>query len=338
MIKVAINGFGRIGRNTIRAAIKYGIWDKLDFTAVNDPGMTPEIAAYLMEYDTVMGRFEGEIKQENDGIVINGKKLKLLSEKEPSSLPWKNMGVNVVLECSGFFTDANKAKGHIDAGAKKVLISAPAKNEDITINLGVNPEMYDEDKHHIISMASCTTNCLSVVAQTLHEAFGIEKALVTTTHAYTSTQKILDAPDYKHIRRGRAAAANIVPTSTGASRATELVLPKLEGKLDAVAMRVPVADASIVDMVAITEKPVTVESVNMAFKKVSEGKLKTIMDYTEVPLVSSDYIGSSYSAVFDAKLTKVMGDNFVKIFAWYDNEMGYSTRLAECALFIARKL
>jgi len=338
MKKLGINGFGRIGRNTLRAAIKYGIWDKIEIVAVNDPGMTPELAAYLFENDTVMGTFEGDVEAGNNGIKINGKSIKLLSEKDPASLPWKDIGVEIILECSGFFTDANKAKGHIDAGAKKVLISAPAKNEDITINLGVNPEMYDPVKHNIISMASCTTNCLSVVAKTLNDNFGIVKSLITTTHAYTSTQKILDAPDPRHVRRGRAAAANIVPTTTGASKATELVLPELKGKLDAMALRVPVVDASIIDMVALTEKPLTVELVNAAFKEAAEGKLKSIMSYTEKELVSSDYIGSPYSAIFDAKLTKVLGDNMVKLFAWYDNEMGYSTRLAECALFIARKL
>ena len=338
MKKVAINGFGRIGRNTLRAAVKSGIFHKLDFAAINDPGMTPELAAYLLEYDSVMGRFEGEIWPEPDAITVNGKKIKLLTGKDPLELTWKDLGIDVVIESSGFFTEAVKAKGHIQAGAKKVLISAPAKGEDITINLGVNQEMYDTTKHNIIAMASCTTNCLAPVAKVLNREFGIINAFMTTAHGYTSSQLLLDGPSKKDVRRGRAAAINIVPTSTGAAKAVELVLPEVKGKLEALALRVPVPAGSIIDLVATTEKKITVDSVNQAFKRASEEELRGIIHYTEIPLVSSDYVGSPYSCVVDAKLTRVLGENMVKVFAWYDNEFGYSSRLAECALFIAEKM
>ncbi|OGI04870.1 MAG: type I glyceraldehyde-3-phosphate dehydrogenase [Candidatus Melainabacteria bacterium GWF2_32_7] len=339
MSKVGINGFGRIGRNTLRAAIEKKIFDKLDIVAINDPGMNLEMAAILLEYDTVMGRFKGEVKVENDSLIVNGKKLRLFAEKNPADIPWKDLGVDIIIESSGFFTDANNAKAHIDpAGAKKVIISAPAKNEDVTINLGVNENMYDSSRHNIVSMASCTTNCLATVAKVLLKEFGIVKGMMTTDHAYTSSQKLLDAPDHKHIRRGRAAAQNIIPASTGASEATELVLPELRGKLDAIALRVPVADASIIDFVVLTEKSVTVDSVNQAFKRASEGELRGIMGYSEKPLVSSDFIGSHYSSIVDSELTRTLGDNMVKVLAWYDNEMGYSTRLAEFAVFMSERL
>ncbi|EKE02659.1 MAG: hypothetical protein ACD_20C00349G0006 [uncultured bacterium] len=339
MAKVAINGFGRTGRNALRVGFECEIFDKVDFVAINDPGFTPEMAAYLFQHDTTMGRFKGEIKAESDGIVINGKKVKLLTEKNPGDLPWRDMEVDVVIEASGFFTDANKAKAHIEqAGAKKVLISAPAKNEDITINPGVNEHKYNSANHNIVSLGSCTTNCFSTVCKVLNDEFGIAKGMMTTSHAYTNTQELLDKPELKHIRRSRAAAQNIIPTTTGASKSTTAVLPELEGKIDAVALRVPVPDASIIDFVVMTEKPVTVESINQAFKRASEGELKGILGYTEEPLVSSDYIGSTYSSVVDAGLTRTLGDNMAQIFAWYDNEMGYSTRLAQFAVFIAEKL
>lgn len=338
MAKVAINGFGRIGRNTLRAAVQWGIFEKIDFAAINDPGLSPENAVYLLQYDSVMGEFKGDINFDQGNLIVNGKKIRFFSEKEPSSLPWKELNIDVVIESSGFFTEAEKAKAHIDSGAKKVLISAPGKNPDITLNLGVNEDMYDPSKHNIISMASCTTNCASPIAKILHKEFGIKKGLMTTVHGYTTSQSLLDGPNKKDPRRGRAAAVNIVPTSTGAAKAVALVLPELEGKLDATALRVPVSDGSILDFVAVVEKSVSADEVNDALKRASEGELKGIMHYMEKPLVSSDYTGTCYSCAIDAKLTKVMDNNLVKVFGWYDNEMGYSARLAECAVFVANKL
>lgn len=334
MTKVAINGFGRIGRNTLRAAVKTGIFDKVDYVAINDPGLKPEDAARLFKYDSVMGKFDGEVEAYEEGIVVNGKKIKFYSEKDPSQLPWKDLGVDIVVESTGFFTDAEKAKAHITAGAKKVIISAPATNEDITIVLGVNEDKYDSSKHDVISMASCTTNCLAPVAKVIKEKFGIVKGLMTTVHSYTGDQRILDA-GHKDPRRARAGALNIVPTKTGAAKAVALVIPELKGKLDGFAMRVPTPDVSLVDVVFETEKNVTVEEVNAALKEGADGH---VLCYTEEPLVSTDYIGSSQSSTVDALLTRVMGDNMVKIISWYDNEMGYSTRLAETVKFVADKL
>ena len=332
--KVAINGFGRIGRNTLRAAIREGIFDKIDYVAINDPGLTPADAARIFKYDSVMGKFCGTVEAYKEGIIVNGKKIKFYAEKDPANLPWKDLGVDVVVESTGFFTDAEKAKAHIAAGAKKVIISAPAKNEDLTIVLGVNDDMYDTNKHNVISMASCTTNCLAPVAKAIMENFGIVKGLMTTVHSYTGDQRILDA-GHKDPRRARAGALNIVPTKTGAAKAVALVLPELKGKLDGFAMRVPTPDVSLVDVVFETEKKVTVEEVNEALKKAADGH---VLCYTEEPLVSSDYIGSSQSSTVDALLTRVMGDNMVKVISWYDNEMGYSTRLAETTLMVASKL
>ena len=334
MVNVAINGFGRIGRNTLRAAIREGIFDKINYVAINDPGLTPANAAHVFKYDSVMGRFDGTVEVAEDGLVINGKKIKFYAEKDPAQLPWKELGVEVVVESTGFFTDATKAKAHIDAGAKKVIISAPAKNEDKTIVLGVNDHEYDPAVHNVISMASCTTNCLAPVAKVLDEKFGIVKGLMTTVHSYTGDQRILDA-GHKDPRRARAGALNIVPTTTGAAKAVALVLPQLKGKLNGFAMRVPTPDVSVVDIVVETEKPVTAEAVNAALKAAADGK---ILCYSEEPLVSSDYIGSSQSSTVDAALTMTMGDNMVKVVSWYDNEMGYSTRLAETTLMVASKL
>ncbi len=334
MVNVAINGFGRIGRNTLRAAIREGIFDKINYVAINDPGLTPANAAHVFKYDSVMGRFDGTVEVVEDGLVINGKKIKFYAEKDPAQLPWKDLGVEVVVESTGFFTDATKAKAHLDAGAKKVIISAPAKNEDKTIVLGVNDNEYDPAKHNIISMASCTTNCLAPVAKVLDEKFGIVKGLMTTVHSYTGDQRILDA-GHKDPRRARAGALNIVPTTTGAAKAVALVLPQLKGKLNGFAMRVPTPDVSVVDVVVETAKPVTVEEVNAALKAAADGK---ILAYEEQPLVSSDFIGSSQSSTVDAALTMTMGDNMVKVVSWYDNEMGYSTRLAETTLMVASKL
>ena len=334
MTKVAINGFGRIGRNTLRAAVKTGIFNKVDYVAINDPGLKPEDAARLFKYDSVMGKFDGEVEAYEEGIIVNGKKIKFFAEKDPLQLPWKDLGVDIVVESTGFFTDANKAKAHIDAGAKKVIISAPATNEDITIVLGVNEDKYDAAKHNVISMASCTTNCLAPVAKVIKEKFGIVKGLMTTVHSYTGDQRILDA-GHKDPRRARAGALNIVPTKTGAAKAVALVIPELKGKLDGFAMRVPTPDVSLVDVVFETEKNVTVEEVNAALKEGADGH---VLCYTEEPLVSTDYIGSSQSSTVDALLTRVMGDNMVKIISWYDNEMGYSTRLAETVKYVADKL
>jgi glyceraldehyde 3-phosphate dehydrogenase len=334
MTKVAINGFGRIGRNTLRAAIKEGIFNKLDYVAINDPGLTTKDAAHIFKYDSVMGRFDGTVEATEDGLIINGKKIKFYTEKDPLQLPWKELGVEVVIESTGFFTDATKAKAHIDAGAKKVIISAPAKNEDLTIVLGVNEDKYDTNVHNVISMASCTTNCLAPVAKVILEKFGIVKGLMTTVHSYTGDQRLLDA-GHKDPRRARAGALNIVPTTTGAAKAVALVLPELKGKLNGFAMRVPTPDVSVVDVVFETEKPVTAESVNAALKAAADGK---ILVYEEAPFVSTDFIGSSQSSTVDAALTMTMGDNMVKIISWYDNEMGYSTRLAETTLMIASKL
>ena len=334
MVNVAINGFGRIGRNTLRAAIKEGIFDKINYVAINDPGLKPEDAARIFKYDSVMGKFEGTVEAYEEGIIVNGKKIKFFAEKDPAQLPWKDLGVEVVVESTGFFTDAEKAKAHIAAGAKKVIISAPAKNEDKTIVLGVNENEYDPAKHNVISMASCTTNCLAPVAKVILEKFGIVKGLMTTVHSYTGDQKILDA-GHKDPRRARAGALNIVPTKTGAAKAVALVIPELKGKLDGFAMRVPTPDVSIVDVVFETEKKVTVEEVNAALKEAADGH---ILCYSDEPLVSTDYIGSHQSSTVDSLLTRVMGDNMVKVISWYDNECGYSTRLAETTLMVAEKL
>ena len=334
MVKVAINGFGRIGRNTLRAAIREGIYNEIDYVAINDPGLTPANAAHVFKYDSVMGKFDGTVEVAEDGLVINGKKILFFAEKDPANLPWAKLGVEVVVESTGFYTDATKAAAHITAGAKKVIISAPAKNEDKTIVLGVNDHEYDPAKHNVISMASCTTNCLAPVAKVVAEKFGIVKGLMTTVHSYTGDQRILDA-GHKDPRRARAGALNIVPTTTGAAKAVALVLPELKGKLNGFAMRVPTPDVSVVDVVFETEKPVTAEAVNAALKEAADGH---VLCYSEEPLVSSDFIGTSQSSTVDAALTMTMGDNMVKVVSWYDNEMGYSTRLAETTLMVASKL
>ena len=334
MTKVAINGFGRIGRNTLRAAIREGIYEKIDYVAINDPGLTPANAAHVFKYDSVMGKFDGTVEVAEDGLIINGKKILFFAEKDPANLPWAKLGVEVVVESTGFYTDATKAAAHITAGAKKVIISAPAKNEDKTIVLGVNENEYDPAKHNVISMASCTTNCLAPVAKVVAEKFGIVKGLMTTVHSYTGDQRILDA-GHKDPRRARAGALNIVPTTTGAAKAVALVLPQLQGKLNGFAMRVPTPDVSVVDVVFETEKPVTAEAVNAALKEAADGK---VLCYSEEPLVSSDFIGTSQSSTVDAALTMTMGDNMVKVVSWYDNEMGYSTRLAETTRMVASKL
>lgn len=337
MVKVAINGFGRIGRNTLRAAVKNGSFDRIEYVAINDPGLTPAQAAHLLKFDSIMGRFQGEVSAYEEGIIVNGKQIKFYAEKNPAQLPWRALGVEVVIESTGFFTDGTKAQAHIEAGARKVIISAPAKNVDNTICLGINENTYDATSQNIISMASCTTNCLAPIAKVLHEQFGIKEGLMTTIHSYTGDQRILDA-GHSDLRRARAGCMNIVPTTTGAAKAVGLVLPELNGKLNGFAMRVPTPDVSIVDLVVTTEKPVTKEAVNEALKNAANNELKGILEYVDEPVVSTDFVGSSYSSSVDSDLTMTMGPNMVKVVSWYDNEMGYSTRLCETTEFVANRL
>lgn len=336
MAKISINGFGRIGRNALRALIEKGLKD-LDLVAINDPFCDAQTALHLFKYDSIFGRFKGSSSTEGDSLTVNGKKIKYLQEKDPAKLPWKDLKVDIVLECSGAFTDATKAKGHIDGGAKKVIISAPAKNEDATFVIGVNEKTYDPAKHNIISNASCTTNCLAPVVKILHETFGIEAGLMTTIHAYTNDQRLQDAP-HKDPRRARAASVSMIPTTTGAAKAIGLVLPELKGKLNGFAMRVPTINVSVVDFVATTKKPVTVEAVNKALKDASNGLLKGILAFTDEPLVSIDFLGDSHSSYVDGQMTMVTGDKMVKVISWYDNEWGYSNRLVELAQLVGTKL
>jgi len=332
-IKVGINGFGRIGRNVFRASKRF---DDIEVVAVNDITDTRTLA-HLLKYDSVLGNYAGEVSADGEYLVIDGQRVKVLAERDPGNLPWKELGVDLVVESTGFFTDAEKAKVHIEkGGAKKVIISAPAKNEDITIVLGVNDKAYDAATHHIVSNASCTTNCLAPVAKVLHESFGIKSALMTTVHSYTNDQKILDAP-HEDLRRARAAAVNIIPTSTGAAKAVALVLPELKGKFHGMALRVPVKDVSLIDLTAELEKSVTAEEVNAAMKAASEDDLAGILGYTEAELVSTDFQGDSHSSVLDAKSTMVIDGTHVKVLSWYDNEWGYSCRVVDLVRFMASK-
>ena len=321
-VRVAINGFGRIGRTFFRAAQTEGVG--FEIVAVND--LTDvETLAHLLKYDSIMGRFNAEVEVKEGALVVDGKEIKILAERDPQNLPWKDLGVDVVLESTGFFTDGTKAKAHIEAGAKKVILSAPGKNIDGTFVMGVNDDQYDAANHHIVSNASCTTNCLAPMAKVLNDAFGIKQGLMTTIHAYTADQRLQDAP-HRDLRRARAAAVNMVPTSTGAAAAVGLVLPELKGKLDGFAVRVPTITGSITDLTFTAEREVTVEEVNAAVKAAAEGPMKGIIKYNEDPIVSKDIEGESISTVFDAPLTKVIGDQ-VKVIAWYDNEYGYVSRL-----------
>jgi len=331
MTKVGINGFGRIGRLTLRAALKKGT--DLDFIAVNDL-TDAKTLAHLFKYDSVFGVYPGEVKVEEANIIIDGKQIKVLSIKEPSDLPWKDLEVELVLESTGRFRTKEEAQKHIIAGAKKVIISAPA-NVDVMINVGVNEKDYDSDKHNIISMASCTTNSLTPVMKVLEDNFGIEKSLMTTIHSYTSDQRILDFP-HKDLRRARAAAFSIIPTTTGAAKASGEIIPSLKGKFDGMAIRVPTPDGSISDITVIVKRDTTAKEINSALKKASENEMKGILGYTEEPLVSRDIVGSSFSAIVDALSTKVMGGNMVKILSWYDNEWGYSSRLIDLAEYISK--
>lgn len=332
-IKVAINGFGRIGRLLFRAGIERNA--KIDFVAVNDI-TDPKTLAHLLKYDSVHGRAPFPVEADKDGVIVKGKKIRALMERDPSKLPWKDMGVYLAVESTGLFTDREKAAQHLTAGAKKVLISAPAKNPDITVVMGVNQDKYDHEKHNIISNASCTTNCVAPVAKVLNDNFGLKEGLMMTAHAYTNDQRIQDLvhPD---LRRARAAAINIIPTTTGAAVAATLVLPELAGRMNGIALRVPVPNVSIVDLTCVLEKNTTKEEINAAFKKAAEGPLKGILDYTEDPVVSTDFNHSTCSAAFDAQSTMVLGGNFVKVLAWYDNEWGFSCRMVELIELIGKK-
>lgn len=326
--KVGINGFGRIGRLVFRAMEKDPAFD---IVAINDPGSITA-AAHLLKYDSIHGRVYDEVRVDGDSIVVDGRTVKVLSDRDPANLPWGELGVDLVIESTGFFTDANAAHAHIDAGAKKVLITAPAKNEDITIVMGVNDDQYDPAKHHIVSNASCTTNCLAPFAKVLMDSFGIKRGFMNTIHSYTNDQKVLDQ-SHKDLRRARAANLSMIPTTTGAARAVSLVLPELKGKLDGFATRVPTPDGSMVDLTVELEREVTVEEVNEAIKAAAEGPLKGILAYVEDPIVSADIVGDSHSSLFDSKLTMVLGGkgDLVKCVSWYDNEWGYSNRVKDLA-------
>jgi glyceraldehyde 3-phosphate dehydrogenase len=333
-VKIGINGFGRIGRNFYRVAIEQGL--DFEFVGVNDLG-DARTMAHLLKYDSVHGRFPGDVSEGGEGLVVDGRPLRILAERDPADLPWKELGAQIVIESTGIFTDRERAALHLAAGADKVIISAPAKGEDLTVVLGVNDGDYDPANHHVISNASCTTNCVAPMAKVIDEAFGIQQGFMTTVHAYTNDQSILDMP-HKDLRRARAAAVNIIPTSTGAAKATALVLPHLKGKLDGMSLRVPVPDGSVTDLVATVSREVTVEEVKGAFKTASEeGPLAGMLVYTEDPIVSSDIVGSPASCTFDASATMVMG-NVVKAIGWYDNEWGYSNRLVDLAALVASSL
>lgn len=334
LVKVGINGFGRIGRNVFRAACDKDLKD-MEIVAVNDL-TDPATLAYLLKHDSTFGTFKSEVSYTDDSIIVDGKKVKVFKETDPSKLPWKELGVDIVIESTGRFTSKDGANKHIEAGAKKVIITAPAKNEDITVVMGVNEDKYDPKKHNIISNASCTTNCLAPVAKVIDEKFGIKRGLMTTVHSYTNDQRILDLP-HKDLRRARAAALNIIPTTTGAAKAVALVLPQLKGKLSGMALRVPTPDVSITDLVADLDKNATVEEVNKALKDSAEGELKGIMDYTEEPVVSMDFKGDCHSSIVDALSTMVIDNNMVKVVAWYDNEWAYSNRVVDLAVYVANK-
>jgi glyceraldehyde 3-phosphate dehydrogenase len=332
-IRVGINGFGRIGRNFWRALNAAG--GDVEVVAVNDLTDNATLA-HLLKYDSILGRLPEEVKAGADEITVGGKSIKVFEERDPANLNWGDLGVDVVIESTGFFTDANKAKAHIDNGAKKVIISAPAKNEDVTIVMGVNDNAYDPAQHAIISNASCTTNCLGPMAKVLNDTFGIERGLMTTIHAYTQDQNLQDAP-HKDLRRARAAAINVVPTSTGAAKAIGLVLPQLKGKLDGYALRVPVPTGSATDLTATLSRETSVEEVNAAMRAAAEGPLRGILSYTEDPIVSSDIVTDPASCIFDSGLTKVIGDQ-IKVVGWYDNEWGYSNRLVDLVKLVGSRL
>ncbi len=334
-VRVGINGFGRIGRQVLKA-MKEKYANDLDVVAFNDLGDLHTMA-HLFRYDSNYGRFEGAVEVKDSTLIVNGDEIKALSVKDPAQLPWKDLGVDIVIESTGIFTKRDDACKHIDAGAKKVIISAPAKEPDLTLVLGVNSNVYDPSKHHIVSNASCTTNCLAPAAKVVQDSFGIVKALMTTVHSYTNDQQILDLP-HKDLRRARAAGLSIIPTSTGAAKAIALVIPELKGKFDGFAMRVPTPTVSVVDFVAQLERETTTEELRAAFKRAADGPMKGILGYSEEPLVSMDYKGDSRSSIVDAEFTMVMGGNMAKVVAWYDNEWGYSVRTADLAKLMADRL
>ena len=330
-LKLAINGFGRIGRCIVRAALSRG--EKLDIVAVNDLDK-PSALAYLFKYDSVHRTWPGKVSASDKGIVIDGREIKVIAERDPAALPWRSLGVDIVLECTGLFTERAAAEKHLAAGAKKVVISAPAKGPDITLAFGINHDKYDPKKHHIISNASCTTNCLAPTAKVLLDSFGIEKGLMTTIHSYTNDQRILDLT-HPDLRRARAAALSMIPTSTGAAKAIGDVLPALKGRLNGLAIRVPTPNVSLVDLTVVTSKNTTVQEVNAAYQRAAEGPLKGILEYADSPTVSVDYNGDPHSAIFDSTSTFVMENNLVKVMSWYDNEWGFSNRMVDVARFVA---
>jgi len=333
-VKVGINGFGRIGRNVLRAAMERSA--DLDVVAVNDITSAATLA-HLFKYDSVFGRYPGTVSADTDSIIVDGKPVQVLSERDPHRLPWGDLRVDVVIESTGLFTDAANARAHLDAGASKVIISAPAKGEDITVCMGVNESAYNPAEHHIISNASCTTNCLAPVAKVLQDSFGIETGFMTTVHAYTSDQVLLDAP-HKDLRRARAAALSIIPTTTGAAKAVSLVLPELKGKFHGIALRVPVSDVSLVDLTATLSKTATVDDINAEMREAADGTLRGILAVSDEPLVSADFLHDSHSSIFDAPSTMTLGERMVKVLSWYDNEWGYSCRVVDLAGHIAARL
>jgi glyceraldehyde 3-phosphate dehydrogenase len=333
--RVGINGFGRVGRQVYKAIIDF-YPEELEVVAVNDITDAPTLA-HLLRYDSVYGSFEGEVEVSETGLVVDGAELRVLAEKEPGNLPWRDLGVDIVIESTGRFTEADKVRPHLSAGAQKVIVTAPAKGEDITIVLGVNEGNYDPEKHHIISNASCTTNCLAPVAKVLNDNFGVVRGLMTTVHAYTADQRLVDSP-HKDLRRARHATMSIIPTTTGAARALGLVLPELKGKFDGIALRVPTPTVSIVDFFVELGKPTSAEEINNAFRAAADDELDGILYVNDEPLVSSDFIGADFSSIVDAPLTLVMGGNMAKIMAWYDNEWGYSCRVADLAALVGEML
>jgi glyceraldehyde 3-phosphate dehydrogenase len=333
--RIAINGFGRIGRQTLRAVLERHP-DELEVVALNDLAPTAT-NAHLFRYDSTYGRYPGEVDATESEIVVDGHPIRAFSEKDPAALPWGELGVQLVVESTGVFTDAEKARAHLDAGAKKVIISAPAKNEDLTVVLGVNEGRYDPERHHIVSNASCTTNGLALPAKVVFDTFGIERGLMTTVHSYTNDQPVLDV-FHKDLRRARSAGQNIIPTTTGAAKALALVIPELQGRFDGFSLRVPTATVSVIDLVAQTERPVSVETANAAFRAAAEGPMEGLLGYTEEPLVSMDFKGDDHSSIVDAASTMVTGDHLLKVIAWYDNEWGYSCRVADLAAFMGARL
>jgi len=334
MVRVALNGFGRIGRSVLRAAYTRGLMDDFQVMAINDL-TDARTLAHLLKYDSVHGTLDAEVSASEGAIYIGDEEIKILSQKDPGELPWEELGVDIVLECTGLFRERDKARKHLDAGAEKVIISAPAKEPDLTVVMGVNNQDYRPEKHHIVSNASCTTNSLAPVAKVLHESFGIAHGLMTTAHAYTSTQRILDV-QAKDLRRARAAAVNIIPSTTGAAKAIGLVLPQLQGRLDGMALRVPVPDGSITDFTFQLEREASGKEINAALKDASQGEMRGIIQYSEEPLVSSDIIGNPHSCIVDGALTNVVGGKLGKVLAWYDNEWGFSNRMVDLSLYMGK--